>query len=280
MPQHVARRPRWSAAIRSPTGSSTGRMLSKGVPRVRMQAMWRVPEAFLEQAQDDATIVAIRDMERAGIDIISDGEIRRESYSNRFATALDGVDVDAARGDHGPLRQPDPGAARGRAGSGGRGPSSCATCSSSAATRTAPPRSPCPAPSPWPSRRRTSSTATSEELAMDFAAAVNAEARELAGRRRRRHPARRALAPQRSRGGQALRGARDQPRARRPHRADRAAPLLRLRGGGAAPEAHRLLVPAAARGDHRAADLDRGRAAQARPGRARRARGQDHHPRA
>jgi len=68
-------------------------MLSKGVPRVRMQAMWRVPEAFLEQAQDDATLVAIRDMERAGIDIISDGEIRRESYSNYFATALDGVDV-------------------------------------------------------------------------------------------------------------------------------------------------------------------------------------------
>ena len=70
-------------------------MLSKGVPRVRMQAMWRVPEPWLEQAQDDATIVAIRDMERAGIDIISDGEIRRESYSNHFATALEGVDVAA-----------------------------------------------------------------------------------------------------------------------------------------------------------------------------------------
>jgi 5-methyltetrahydropteroyltriglutamate--homocysteine methyltransferase len=70
-------------------------MLSKGVPRVRMHAMWRVPEPWLEQAQDDATIVAIRDMERAGIDIISDGEIRRESYSNHFATALDGVDVAA-----------------------------------------------------------------------------------------------------------------------------------------------------------------------------------------
>jgi 5-methyltetrahydropteroyltriglutamate--homocysteine methyltransferase len=68
-------------------------LLSKGVPRVRLPAMWRVPEPFLEQAQDDATIVAIREMERAGIDIISDGEIRRESYSNRFATALDGVDV-------------------------------------------------------------------------------------------------------------------------------------------------------------------------------------------
>jgi 5-methyltetrahydropteroyltriglutamate--homocysteine methyltransferase len=68
-------------------------LLSKGVPRVRLQTMWRIPEPFLVEAQDDATIVAIRDMERAGIDIISDGEIRRESYSNRFATALDGVDV-------------------------------------------------------------------------------------------------------------------------------------------------------------------------------------------
>jgi 5-methyltetrahydropteroyltriglutamate--homocysteine methyltransferase len=69
-------------------------LLSKGVPRVRLRSIWRVPDELLEQAQDDATVVAIRDMERAGIDIISDGEIRRESYSNRFATALDGVDVD------------------------------------------------------------------------------------------------------------------------------------------------------------------------------------------
>jgi len=68
-------------------------MLSKSVPRVRMN-IWRVPEPWLQQAQDDATIVAIRDMERAGIDIITDGEIRRESYSNRFATALEGIDVD------------------------------------------------------------------------------------------------------------------------------------------------------------------------------------------
>jgi 5-methyltetrahydropteroyltriglutamate--homocysteine methyltransferase len=67
---------------------------SQSVPRVRMRELWRVPEAFLEQAQDDATLVAIRDMERAGIDIISDGEIRRESYSNRLATALDGIDID------------------------------------------------------------------------------------------------------------------------------------------------------------------------------------------
>ena len=69
-------------------------MLSKSVPRTRMTAMWRIPEDHLEQAQDDATIVAIRDMERAGIDIVTDGEIRRESYSNRFATELDGIDTE------------------------------------------------------------------------------------------------------------------------------------------------------------------------------------------
>jgi 5-methyltetrahydropteroyltriglutamate--homocysteine methyltransferase len=63
-------------------------------PRTRALEIWRVAPDFLEQAQDDATIVAIRDMERAGIDIITDGEVRRESYSNRFATALEGMDLD------------------------------------------------------------------------------------------------------------------------------------------------------------------------------------------
>jgi 5-methyltetrahydropteroyltriglutamate--homocysteine methyltransferase len=69
-------------------------MLSKSVPRTRMTQMWRIPEKYLEQAQDDATVLAIRDMERAGIDIVTDGEIRRESYSNRFATALEGIDIE------------------------------------------------------------------------------------------------------------------------------------------------------------------------------------------
>ncbi|MEN4918895.1 uroporphyrinogen decarboxylase family protein [Achromobacter spanius] len=63
-------------------------------PRVRAQELWRVAPEWLEQAQDDATLLAIRDQEAAGIDIISDGEVRRESYSNRFATALEGVDLD------------------------------------------------------------------------------------------------------------------------------------------------------------------------------------------
>jgi 5-methyltetrahydropteroyltriglutamate--homocysteine methyltransferase len=63
-------------------------------PRVRAKELWRVAPEFLDQAQDDATLIAIRDQERAGLDIITDGEMRRESYSNRFATALEGVDID------------------------------------------------------------------------------------------------------------------------------------------------------------------------------------------
>lgn len=63
-------------------------------PRVRARELWRVAPEWLEQAQDDATLLAIRDQERAGLDIITDGEMRRESYSNRFATALEGVDID------------------------------------------------------------------------------------------------------------------------------------------------------------------------------------------
>ena len=71
-----------------------GNLRGRLPPRVRAREIWRVPEPFLEEAQDDATLIAIRDMERAGIDIISDGEMRRESYSNRFATALSGVDIE------------------------------------------------------------------------------------------------------------------------------------------------------------------------------------------
>ncbi len=63
-------------------------------PRVRAKELWRVAPEFLEEAQDDATLLAIRDQERAGIDIVTDGEMRRESYSNRFATALEGLDID------------------------------------------------------------------------------------------------------------------------------------------------------------------------------------------
>jgi len=63
-------------------------------PRVRAAELWRIPEEFLPEAQDDATLLAVRMQERAGLDVVTDGEIRRESYSNHFATALDGLDLD------------------------------------------------------------------------------------------------------------------------------------------------------------------------------------------
>ena len=70
------------------------RLRDRFPPRVRATELWRIDPQYLEEAQDDATLVAIRDQERAGLDIITDGEQRRESYSNRFATALAGVDID------------------------------------------------------------------------------------------------------------------------------------------------------------------------------------------
>src|SRR6476469_10120598 len=70
------------------------RLRGRFPPRVRAQELWRVDPQSLEQAQDDATLLAVRDQERAGLDIVTDGEARRESYSNRFATALSGVDID------------------------------------------------------------------------------------------------------------------------------------------------------------------------------------------
>ncbi len=70
------------------------RLAGRFPPRIRARELWRVDPAYLEEAQQDATLLAIRSQEDAGLDIITDGEIRRESYSNRFATALDGVDID------------------------------------------------------------------------------------------------------------------------------------------------------------------------------------------
>lgn len=70
------------------------RLAGRFPPRVRARELWRVAPEYLDQAQDDATLLAIRAQEQAGLDIITDGEMRRESYSNRFATALEGVDID------------------------------------------------------------------------------------------------------------------------------------------------------------------------------------------
>src|SRR4029077_12411444 len=70
------------------------RLAGRFPPRVRVRELWRIPQPLLQEAQDDATLVAIKAQEDAGLDIISDGEIRRESYSNLFANALEGVDLD------------------------------------------------------------------------------------------------------------------------------------------------------------------------------------------
>src|ERR1700726_798828 len=70
------------------------RLAGRFPPRVRARELWKIPEADLDEAQNDATLVAIKAQEDAGLDIITDGEIRRESYSNRFATALEGIDLD------------------------------------------------------------------------------------------------------------------------------------------------------------------------------------------
>ena len=135
------------------------RLTHQGPVRVRAQELWRVSEPWLEAAQDDATRLAIADMERAGIDIITDGEIRRESYSNRLATALSGIDLD------------NPAEVMGRTGgtvvvprivgrSGGCDRSRYTMSNFCAPTPTAKSRSPCPARSRCRVRPRTSSTRT------------------------------------------------------------------------------------------------------------------------
>jgi 5-methyltetrahydropteroyltriglutamate--homocysteine methyltransferase len=153
-------------------------LLSKGVPRVRVPNIWRVPAELLEQAQDDATIVAIRDMERAGIDIISDGEIRRESYSNRFATALDGVDprnpgvITDRNGNEthvprvvGPIRR--------------TGPIELRDMQFLRRHTDRPAKITLPGPFTMAQQARNEHYHDLEELAMDYAEAVNAEAHDL-----------------------------------------------------------------------------------------------------
>ena len=241
-------------------------LLSKGVARVRLD-LWRVSEPYLEQAQDDATLLAIRDMERAGIDIITDGEMRRESYSNRFATSLEGIECD------------EPGQVVSKAG--WRPPSRA----SSAAIRRVRPvevrdmkflrrntdrAAKITLPGPFTMSRQAVNEhyRDEDEMVMDYAAAVNAEVRDLekAGADviqldepwLRQDP----TAAKRI----AVEG--HQPRARRRHGHDRGAPVLRLRRGRRRAKAGRLLVPGRARRLRCGPDFDRGGAAEARPRRA------------
>ncbi len=148
------------------------------VPRVRVKEMWRVAEPYLEQAQDDATLIAIRDMERAGIDIITDGEMRRESYSNRFATALEGIDIET------------PAIIKNRAGVDTVVPRAVGKIQRRAPVevrdmeflrRNTDRKAKITLPGPFTMTQQVKNEhyRDQEELAMDFAAAVNAEARDL-----------------------------------------------------------------------------------------------------
>ena len=147
-------------------------------PRVRARELWRVAPELLEQAQDDATLAAIRDQERAGLDIVTDGEIRRESYSNRFATALDGIDTD------------NPGTALDRSGHPNpvprvvgkvarRQPVGVRDVEFLRANTGRRIKATLPGPFTMAQQAQNDFYADEEEMALDYAAAVNAEVKDL-----------------------------------------------------------------------------------------------------
>ncbi len=154
------------------------RLGSRLPPRVRATELWRVDPQYLEQAQDDATRLAVLDMERAGVDIITDGEIRRESYSNRFATALENVDIDNPgsaidRTGHpnpvprvvGPIRR--------------RGPVEVRDVEFLRSLTTLPTKITLPGPFTMAQQAQNDYYDDEVELALAYAAAVNEEARDL-----------------------------------------------------------------------------------------------------
>jgi 5-methyltetrahydropteroyltriglutamate--homocysteine methyltransferase len=147
-------------------------------PRVRARELWRVEESLLQEAQDDATVLAIRAQEQAGLDIITDGEIRRESYSNRFATALEGVDID------------NPGSALDRSGHPNPVPRVVGKIRRKHAVEvqdllflkrhtTKKTKITVPGPFTMSQQAQNDFYKSEEEAAMDYAAAVNAEIRDL-----------------------------------------------------------------------------------------------------
>ena len=147
-------------------------------PRVRAGELWRIDPQWLEEAQDDATRLAILDQELAGLDIITDGEIRRESYSNRFATELDGVDLDNPgsaldRSGHpnpvprvvGPIRR--------------RGPVEVRDLKFLKAQTSKPVKMTVPGPFTMSQQAQNDFYKSDEEMALDYAAAVNEEIKDL-----------------------------------------------------------------------------------------------------
>ena len=154
------------------------RLAGRFPPRVRAKELWRIPEEFLAEAQADATLLAIRAQEEAGLDIITDGEIRRESYSNRFATALDGVDLD------------NPGSALDRSGHPNPVPRVVGRIRRRQAVEVddvrflrahtgKPIKITVPGPFTMSQQAQNDFYGSEEEMAMDYAAAVNAEIRDL-----------------------------------------------------------------------------------------------------
>jgi 5-methyltetrahydropteroyltriglutamate--homocysteine methyltransferase len=147
-------------------------------PRVRAKELWRIPEPYLAEAQDDATIMAIKAQEEVGLDIVTDGEIRRESYSNRFATALEGVDID------------NPGTALDRSGHPNpvprivgrirrKHPVEVEDLKFLKRHTTRMVKITVPGPFTMSQQAQNDFYATDEEAALDYAAAVNAEIRDL-----------------------------------------------------------------------------------------------------
>src|SRR5919108_4685515 len=147
-------------------------------PRVRAKELWRIQEPWLEEAQNDATLLAIRAQEEAGLDIITDGEIRRESYSNRFATALEGIDIDHPgtaldRSGHpnpvprivGPIRRPSPVQVK--------------DLEFLLAHTEHPVKMTVPGPFTMAQQAQNDHYPDTESAALDYAAAVNAEVRDL-----------------------------------------------------------------------------------------------------
>ncbi len=260
-------RPPSSAAIRSRNGWSIAPCCRRWC-RARACTIWRLPAEHLEEAQDDATIVAIRDMERAGIDIVTDGEIRRESYSNRFATALDGIDGDNPAMIMARTGTPDAGAARRRPDQ-AHGPVELRDMQFLRKNTDRAAKITLPGPFTMSQQARNEFYKDEEELAMAFAEAVNAEALDLqkAGADViqldepwvRNNP---DLAKR-----YAVEG--DQPRAARasPCRPS-CISASAMPPSCPAQQAGRLFLPGRARRHLRRSDLDRGGAAQARPRRA------------
>ena len=235
-------------------------------PRVRAHELWRVAEEYLAQAQDDATLLAIRDMELAGVDIISDGEQRRESYSNRFATSLQGIDTE------------NPGTALDHTGHPNPVPRVTAPIRRVVAqevddvkflrANTAQGvKITLPGPFTMSQQAQDDYYHDEEALALDYAAAVNAEIKDLFAAGADVVQIDEPYMQARGREGEGLRGEGAEPRPRGRAGHDGRSPLLRLRARRSRATVG-LLVPAGAGRIQRPADLHRvgaGRARSVRP---------------